>query len=227
MWHTLFGTFRWMPILGVLIGMAGGYFFWQEQQRIAIVDGQGVETVAALIQIRQQTSSQNNSTSYWADIRWRDRTGAERRAVKITVTGTFARRVMQDGRLVLRETRIKYLQGRPEVRPLLLEDGAHNNWKTPAMMWGSLAFAAFCAFGWVRMLRFERGRWRRRFRARWSHSLPGSSSGRATGVSRDAIHRKYRSEPGDEANRLGIKLRATTNTNVVDGLVLVVSVRNN
>jgi hypothetical protein len=72
-----------MPVLGVLIGLAGGYFFWQEKQRIALVDGQGVEAVAALIQIRQQTSSQNKSTSYWADIRWRDRTGAERRAEKI------------------------------------------------------------------------------------------------------------------------------------------------
>jgi hypothetical protein len=24
------------------------------------------------------------------------------------------------------------------------------------MMWGAFAFAAFCAFGWWRMLRFER-----------------------------------------------------------------------
>jgi hypothetical protein len=156
MWHTLFGTFRWMPVLGVLIGLAGGYFFWQEKQRIALVDGQGVEAVAALIQIRQQTSSQNKSTSYWADVRWRDRTGAERRAEKIPVTGTFARRVLRDDRLVQHETRIKYLTDAPEVRPLLLEDGAHNNWKTPAMMWGSLAFAAFCAFGWVHMLRYGR-----------------------------------------------------------------------
>jgi hypothetical protein len=63
---------------------------------------------------------------------------------------------MRDGRLLQRETRIKYLQGRPEVRPLLLEDGAHNNWKTPAMMWGALVFAALCVFGWVHMPRFER-----------------------------------------------------------------------
>jgi hypothetical protein len=156
MGNVLFGTFRWMPILGVLIGLAGGYFFREESERIALVDREGAEAVAALIQIRQQTSSRNNSTSYWADIRWRDRSGAERRAEKIPVTGSFARRVMRDGRLLQRETRIKYLQGRPEVRPLLLEDGAHYNWKTPAMMWGSLAFSAFCVFGWWHMLRFER-----------------------------------------------------------------------
>ena len=156
MWQTLFGTFRWMPILGVIIGLVGGYFFWEEKQRIALVDAQGIETTATLIQIRQQTSSQTNSTSYWADIRWRDQTGAERRMEKIPVTGTFARRVLRDGRLVQRETRIKYLPEQPEVRPVLLEDGAHNNWKTPAMMWGAFAFAAFCAFGWWRMLRFER-----------------------------------------------------------------------
>jgi hypothetical protein len=155
MWQTLFGTFRWMPILGVIIGLVGGYFFWEEKQRIALVDAQGIETTATLIQIRQQTSGQTKNTSYWADIRWRDQTGAERRMEKIPVTGTFARRVLRDGRLVQHETRIKYLSEQPEVRPLLLEDGAHNNWKTPAMMWGTFAFAAFCAFGWWHMLRFE------------------------------------------------------------------------
>jgi uncharacterized membrane protein len=27
MWQTLFGTFRWMPVLGVVLGLVGGYFF--------------------------------------------------------------------------------------------------------------------------------------------------------------------------------------------------------
>jgi hypothetical protein len=156
MLHTLFGTFRWAPIVGVLLGLAGGYVFWDEMERIGRVDRGGVETTAALIQLRQQASGQDKRTSYWADIRWRDQAGAERTEDRIPVSGAFARRVTKDGRLVQRETRIKYLPGSPGVRPLLLEDGARNSWQTPAMLWGSLAFAVFCAFGWVHMLRFER-----------------------------------------------------------------------
>jgi hypothetical protein len=131
----LFGTFRWAPVIGIprSTGRAS--------------------RPAQLNQLRQPTSGQTTSTSYWAAIRCRDRAGAERLADRIPVSGTFARRVSKDGRLIERETRIKYLPGAPEVRPLLLEDGAHNSWQTPIMLWGSLAFAVFCAFGWVHMLR--------------------------------------------------------------------------
>ena len=82
--------------------------------------------------------------------------GAERLHERIPVSGTFARRVSKDGRLVQRETRIKYLPGQPEVRPLLLEDGAHNGVGTPIMLWLSLALAGLSVLLWVHMLRFER-----------------------------------------------------------------------
>jgi|RhiMetdeSRZDD1v2_1073273.scaffolds.fasta_scaffold291296_2 uncharacterized protein DUF3592 len=155
--HTLFGTFRWIWVLGLLLGLAGGYFFWEENERIAAVDRQGAEAVAQVIQVREQSSGgQNKRTSYWADVRWRDQTGALRLHERIPVSGTFARRVTKDGRLVQSQTRIKYLPGRPDVRPLLVEDGAHNGWQTPIMMWVSLAFAAFSVFLWAHMLRFER-----------------------------------------------------------------------
>jgi hypothetical protein len=157
MLHTLFGTFRWFWVLGLLLGLAGGYFFWEENERIARVDRQGAEAVAQLIQVREQSSGgQGKRASYWADIRWRDQTGAERLHERIPVSGTFVRRVTKDGRLVRSQTRIKYLPGNPDVRPLLLEDGAHNSWQTPIMMWACLAFAALSVLLWVHMLRFER-----------------------------------------------------------------------
>lgn len=165
MLHTLFGTFRWMPILGVLIGLVGTYFFWEVKQRIGLVDAEGVEAVATLIQIREQTGSQSQRTSYWADIKWRDASGMDRRQEKIPVSGAFARRVSKDRRLIQHRTRIKYLPHDGEMRPLLLEDGMHNSWQTPAMMWLSLAFAIFCLYGWVHMLRYERRAERKRLPA--------------------------------------------------------------
>jgi hypothetical protein len=154
--HVLFGNFRWMPILGVMLGLVGAFAFWEEQQQIRIAEARGAEATATIIQIRRQSDSQNKNTSYWADIRWRDAAGKERIKDRIPVSGTFARRVMKDGRVVQHETRIKYLADDPEARPLLLEDRAHNDWITPGMMWLCLGFAAFAAYGWVHMLLWER-----------------------------------------------------------------------
>jgi hypothetical protein len=156
MLHTLFGTFRWLWVLCCLLGLAGGYFFWEENERIARVERQGAEAVAQLIQIRQQTAGQDKRTSYWADILWRDQGGAERLHERIPVSGTFVRRVTKGGRVVQGQTRIRYLPGNPDARPLLMEDSAHNGWQTPFMMWGSFAFAALSVFLWVHMLQFER-----------------------------------------------------------------------
>lgn len=152
--YMLLGSFRWMAVAGVILGLAGGYFFWEEKRRIGILDVQGVETTATIIQIRRQ-KSQNSRESYWADVKWRDADGIERKRERIPVSGTFARRVLKDGLLIQRVTRIKYLADAPDARPLMLEDGAHNNWLMPGMMWLSFGFAAFCAFGWHHMLRFE------------------------------------------------------------------------
>jgi hypothetical protein len=156
MLHTLFGTFRWLWVLLLVLGLAGTYFFWEERERVTRVDREGLETVAQLIQIRQQTSGQNKSPSYWADIRWRDQTGAVRLGERIPVSGTFVRRVSKDGRLVQAQTRIKYLPSHAEVRPLLLEDGARNNAGAPFMLWFSLGLAGLSAAMWVHGLSFER-----------------------------------------------------------------------
>jgi hypothetical protein len=152
----LFGTFRWLWVLLLVLGLAGAYFFWEERERVTRVDREGVETVAQLIQIRQQTSGQSRSPSYWADIRWRDQSGAERLEERIPVSGTFVRRVSKDSRLVQAQTRIKYLPGHAGVRPLLLEDGARNGIGTPIMLWFSLGLAGLAVVMWVHGLRFER-----------------------------------------------------------------------
>jgi hypothetical protein len=155
--QLLFGNFRWIAVLGVIIGALGAYFFWEEQQRIAHIQANGVEAQAALIQILQQTDSKGRA-SFWAEVSWRDAKGAIRKQDRIPVSGAFARNVSKDGRLLRRETRIKYLPDQPEVRVLLLEDGMHNSTQTPVMLWVSIGIALFSAFGWGHMLRHER-RW--------------------------------------------------------------------
>ena len=43
---------------------------------VSLVDRQGIETVATIIQIRQQTNPSNNSKNYWTDLKWADNSGA-------------------------------------------------------------------------------------------------------------------------------------------------------
>ncbi len=155
MGYVIFGNFRWMALLGILIGLTGGYVFWEENVRAQRVGAEGIETTAHIINLRQQIDSKHRKT-YWADIKWRDQTGAERQQTRIMISGTYARRVSKDGRRVVREARIKYMPDEPNIIPLILDDVARNSYQLPAMMWLSLAFAILCAYGWYHMLSFER-----------------------------------------------------------------------
>ncbi len=149
---------RYVAWLCVAVAAAGAYAIgvgWTWRSHVESVMANGREADAIIR--RAQSITRKGLATYAIDLAWKTPAGSVRNASGVTVSESFADKVIVDGVLVVPTARIRYLQDAKGRQPVVIEDAGPQ--LTLAGRWQSIGIAAVL-FGALGAFAFMRN-WRR------------------------------------------------------------------
>lgn len=148
------GNLRWILMLAIVAGPGFAYFSYTELQTQKRVMAEGVETTAVVDGAESRSRRRSGTTTYKIHAVWTEQSGAQR-AEDISISSSYAEKIIQGDFLVIDSVVIKYLPGEPDVSPLVVEDAAEQIESSELMMYlgggagiiGVIGSALFLLFG--------------------------------------------------------------------------------
>lgn len=124
---------RWLFLAGTVGGIALAYMGWSDSAHIREVSTNGVEATAR-IEGATLTKRRRGGESYSLKLSWSDAKGKARNVDGVSVSNTFARRLVSGNNIVADTVRIKYLPDNEDTLPILLDDAANQEDKDQFML---------------------------------------------------------------------------------------------
>lgn len=114
---------RWtiLAIFLIISGVAFIYAGWADARRYAAMKSHGIETVARITDVKA-LQDRDGRNSYSLVLAWTDTHGRPMASRPRGVSDTFWGQITLGGNLIVRETRIVYLEDEPDVLPLVVAD---------------------------------------------------------------------------------------------------------
>jgi hypothetical protein len=119
---------RW-TILAVFMTICGAafiYWGWADSRSYAAMKSHGIETFAQITDVKV-LQDRNGRNSYSIVLAWTDTHGQPMTSRPRGVSDAFWGQITLGGNLIVRETRIVYLEDEPDVLPLVVAD--RNNYE--------------------------------------------------------------------------------------------------
>lgn len=117
------GKVKWLLLIAAIGGPFMAYMSWQDGERVKKVVAEGVETQAS-VEGATRTKRRRGGTSYTVDLAWKDASGQDRTAEKVSISHQFASRIISNDRLTVDALPIKYLPGEQGKDSVIIRDDA-------------------------------------------------------------------------------------------------------
>jgi hypothetical protein len=127
----------------------GGYMLvssYAEQSALKEILDHGDEATADLTRAYGEVNKAGDAPSYLVTLAWTDKSGQRQSYGPTHISPAFWRQITRNGVQTVRQTRIRYLAGRPDARPLIVDDAAERQYQDG---FGVKAGAVFLAFGLI------------------------------------------------------------------------------
>jgi hypothetical protein len=129
----LFGKLKWLLLIAAVGGPALAFFCWQDGERRKDVMAHGVDATAA-IDGATRTKGRRGGTTYKIDLTWTDAQGNTQTAKEVSVSSSFANRIIVDNKITVDSTRIRYLADGSDKPNLIVSDDETNQEETDQAM---------------------------------------------------------------------------------------------
>lgn len=135
--------------LALLAGMMlsfGGYMLvnsYAEQSSLKELLDHGDEATADITRAYGEVNKAGEAPSYLVTLAWTDGSGQRLTYGPTHISPVFWRQITRNGVQTVRQTKIRYLAGRPDARPLIVDDAAERQYQDSFGVKGGAAFLAF------------------------------------------------------------------------------------
>ncbi|RXH21857.1 hypothetical protein XH99_20100 [Bradyrhizobium nanningense] len=136
-----------LAVLAIAMVVFGGYMMvnsYAEQRTLNEILEHGDEATADLTRAYGEVNKAGEAPSYLVTLAWTDGNGQRRTYGPTHISPAFWGQITRNGVQTVRQARIRYLPGRPDARPLIVDDAAEHQYQDGI---GVKAGAVFLAFG--------------------------------------------------------------------------------
>ncbi|MGY3392391.1 MULTISPECIES: hypothetical protein [Bradyrhizobium] len=144
------GSRRPFPfILGILAAVMlpfGGYMLvtsYFEQSTLKEILDHGDEATADITRAYGEVKKAGDAPSYLVTLAWTDKSGQQQSYGPTHISPAFWRQITRNGVQTVRQTRIRYLSGSPDARPLIVDDAAEAQYQNSFGVKGGAVFLVF------------------------------------------------------------------------------------
>jgi len=148
---------RWLFLAATVGGVVLAYIGWADSSHIRDVGVNGVEA-NAVIEGATRTTRRRGGESYSLRLSWRDAGGNARSAEGVSVSNTFARRIISGNSITADTVRIKYLAADADSKPIVLDDAANQEGADEFMLTAGIGLFGGGAVGSLIMFLLPRRR---------------------------------------------------------------------
>jgi hypothetical protein len=117
------GKIKWLLLIAAVGGPVVAYMSWQDGERVKKVVAEGIEAQAS-VEGATRTKRRRSGTSYTVDLAWKDASGQDRKAEKVSISHQFANRIISNDRLTVDTLPIKYLATEQGKDSVIIRDDA-------------------------------------------------------------------------------------------------------
>lgn len=142
------------------LGMAAlfGYLSFRDASNAAAMRANGRDAPATITALHASIDS-DRKLSHTIELAWLDASGAERRFGPTHISNLYASRIGANGKLVMRQTTIRYIENDSSARPLILPDADEHARQTSGGLAGTLTLGVMgLAFAALTAWRMRRGK---------------------------------------------------------------------
>jgi hypothetical protein len=135
-------------ILGILIAVmlpSGGYMLvnsYIEQGTLKEILDHGDEATADITRAYAEVTKAGDAPGYLVTLAWTDRSGQQQAYGPTHISPVFWQKITRNGVQAVRQTKIRYLSGRPDARPLIVDDTAERQYQDNFGVKGGAIFLA-------------------------------------------------------------------------------------
>ena len=136
-------------VLGMLTAVMlpfGGYMLvnsYAEQSTLSEILHHGDEVTADITRAYGEVTKAGDAPSYLFTLAWTDKSGQRQTYGPTHISPGFWRQITRNGVQTVRQTKIRYLSGRPDARPLIVDDAAEAQYQNSFGVKGGAVFLAF------------------------------------------------------------------------------------
>lgn len=146
--HT--GSRRPVPFILAMLTVAmllfGGYMLvnsYAEQNTLNEILDHGDEATADITRAYGEVTKAGDAPSYLVTLAWTSRRGQQQTFGPTHIGPAFWRQITRNGVQTVRQTKIRYLSGRPDTRPLIVDDAAEAQYQNSFGVKGGAVFLVF------------------------------------------------------------------------------------
>lgn len=124
----------------------GGYMLvtsYVEQNTLKEILDHGDEVTADLTRAYGEVNKAGDAPSYLVTLAWTDKSGQRQSYGPTHISPGFWQKITRNGVQTVKQTRIRYLSGRPDARPLIVDDAAEAQHQNSFGVKGGAVFLAF------------------------------------------------------------------------------------
>ncbi len=114
---------KWLLVIAAIGGPVVAYMSWQDGERVKKIAAEGIEAQAS-VEGATRTKRRRSGTSYTIDLAWKDASGQDRTAEKISISHQFASRIIANDKLTVDMVPIRYLPGEQGKEGVIVTDDA-------------------------------------------------------------------------------------------------------
>jgi hypothetical protein len=136
-------------VLGILTAVMlpfGGYMLvnsYFEQNTLKEIFDHGDEATADITRAYGEVTKTGDAPSYLVTLAWTDRSGQQQGYGPTHISPGFWQKITRNGVQTIKQTKIRYLSGRPDARPLIVDDAAEAQYQNSFGVKGGAVFLAF------------------------------------------------------------------------------------
>lgn len=136
-------------ILGILTAVMlpfGGYMLvnsYSEQSTLNEILDHGDEATADITRAYGEVTKAGDAPSYLVTLAWTDKSGRQQSYGPTHISQGFWRQITRNGVQTVRQTKIRYLAGHPDARPLIVDDAAEAQYQNSFGVKGGAVFLVF------------------------------------------------------------------------------------
>jgi hypothetical protein len=135
-----------LAMLTVVMLPFGGYMLvhsYAEQSTLNEILDHGDEVAADITRAYGEVTKAGDAPSYLVTLAWTDKSGQQQTYGPTHISPVFWRQITRNGVQTVRQTRIRYLAGRPDARPLIVDDAAERQYQDNFGVKGGAVFLTF------------------------------------------------------------------------------------
>lgn len=134
-----------LAMLTAVMLLFGGYMLvnsYAEQSTLKEILDHGDEATADITRAYGEVNKAGEAPSYLVTLAWTDKAGQQQTYGPTHISPAFWRQITRNGVQTVRRARIRYLAGRPDARPLILDDAAEAQYQNSFGVKGGAVFLA-------------------------------------------------------------------------------------